>query len=120
MKDHSAGKILLILFVLTLLALLIHGYHPGVEDDGVYLSAIKRDLNPNLYPRDFEFFTCNAERLNIGGSARIRNECMNARTMKPKTATRSINVSRDSLVSPPMSMAYPEGVIACENTRELL
>jgi hypothetical protein len=57
LKDHSAGKILLILFVLTLLALLIQGYHPGVEDDGVYLSAIKRDLNPNLYPHDFEFFT---------------------------------------------------------------
>src|SRR5258708_23916267 len=57
LKDHSAGKILLILFVLTLLALLIHGYHPGVEDDGVYLPAIKRDINPNLYPHDFEFFT---------------------------------------------------------------
>ena len=35
MKDHSAGKILIILFGLTLLALLVHGYHPGAEDDGV-------------------------------------------------------------------------------------
>jgi hypothetical protein len=35
---------------------LIAGYHPGAEDDGVYLSAIKRDLNPALYPHDSDFF----------------------------------------------------------------
>ena len=57
MKDHSAGKILIILFGLTLLALLVHGYHPGAEDDGVYLPAIKHDLNPALYPHDSDFFT---------------------------------------------------------------
>jgi hypothetical protein len=32
------------------------GYHPGIEDDGVYLSAVKSDLNPALYPHDSEFF----------------------------------------------------------------
>ena len=32
------------------------GYHPGVEDDGIYLSAVKADLNPALYPRDADFF----------------------------------------------------------------
>ena len=32
------------------------GYHPGYEDDGVYLSAVKADLNPALYPHDAEFF----------------------------------------------------------------
>ncbi len=32
------------------------GYHPGAEDDGVYLTAVKADLNPALYPRDGEFF----------------------------------------------------------------
>lgn len=32
------------------------GYHPGIEDDSVYLSAIKSDLNPALYPHDSEFF----------------------------------------------------------------
>ena len=57
MKDHSAAKILMILLGLTLLALLVHGYHPGAEDDGVYLSAIKHDLNPALYPHDSDFFT---------------------------------------------------------------
>jgi len=32
------------------------GYHPGMEDDGVYLTAVKSDLNPALYPHDAEFF----------------------------------------------------------------
>lgn len=32
------------------------GYHPGIEDDGVYLSAVQSDLNPALYPHDSEFF----------------------------------------------------------------
>ena len=56
MKDHSAGKILAILLGLTLLAFLVHGYHPGAEDDGVYLPAIKHNLNPDLYPHDSDFF----------------------------------------------------------------
>lgn len=45
------------LLLVTLLSLLIEGYHPGVEDDAVYLSAIQRRLHPALYPRDFRFFT---------------------------------------------------------------
>jgi hypothetical protein len=57
MKDHSAGKIVVVLLGLTLLAILVHGYHPGAEDDGVYLPAIKHDLNPTLYPHDSDFFT---------------------------------------------------------------
>ncbi len=32
------------------------GYHPGLEDDGVYLSAVKTRLNPALYPHDADFF----------------------------------------------------------------
>lgn len=32
------------------------GYHPGLEDDGVYLSAVKSRLNPALYPHDAQFF----------------------------------------------------------------
>jgi hypothetical protein len=38
------------------LALVVMGYHPGIEDDSVYLSAVKSDLNPALYPHDSEFF----------------------------------------------------------------
>src|ERR1700694_409663 len=32
------------------------GYHPGIEDDGVYLAAVKADLQPALYPHDSAFF----------------------------------------------------------------
>ena len=32
------------------------GYHPGLEDDAFYLAAIKRNLNPALFPHDAEFF----------------------------------------------------------------
>ena len=37
------------------------GYHPGIEDDSVYLSAVKSDLNPALYPHDAEFFRVQLE-----------------------------------------------------------
>ncbi|HWE84340.1 MAG TPA: hypothetical protein VG267_05310 [Terracidiphilus sp.] len=40
----------------SLLGFLAMGYHPGAEDDGVYLAAVKADLNPALYPHDGEFF----------------------------------------------------------------
>lgn len=40
----------------SVLAFLVMGYHPGIEDDGVYLTAIKSDLNPALYPHDSDFF----------------------------------------------------------------
>ena len=32
------------------------GYHPGFEDGGIYLTAVKSDLNPALYPHDPGFF----------------------------------------------------------------
>jgi len=37
-------------------ALAIQGYHPGLEDDAFYLAAIKRNLNPALFPHDADFF----------------------------------------------------------------
>jgi hypothetical protein len=46
-----------ILLLLTFAALLIHGYHVGVEDQEVYLAAIKKDLDPSLYPVNSVFFT---------------------------------------------------------------
>jgi hypothetical protein len=30
----------------TSLGIAVMGYHPGLEDDGIYLSAIQADLNP--------------------------------------------------------------------------
>jgi hypothetical protein len=35
---------------------LVAGYHPGAEDDGVYLAAIQRNLNPGLFRVDSDFF----------------------------------------------------------------
>ena len=45
-----------LLLLLTAAAIAIQGYHPGLEDDAYYLAAIKRDLNPGLYPHDADFF----------------------------------------------------------------
>jgi hypothetical protein len=41
---------------LTFLAMLVQGYHPGLEDDTYYLAAIKKNLNPALFPHDADFF----------------------------------------------------------------
>lgn len=53
---HSRLRNLALLVLATTLALLIQGYHPGLEDDAFYLAAIKRDLNPALFPHDADFF----------------------------------------------------------------
>ena len=41
---------------LTLAALLIHGYHFAIEDQAIYLPAIRKLLDPGLYPHDSAFF----------------------------------------------------------------
>jgi hypothetical protein len=46
----------LLIFLFTVLSFLVMGYHPGYEDDAVYLSAAKAELNPALYPHDSDFF----------------------------------------------------------------
>ncbi len=45
-----------LLFLLTIAAFLVMGYHPGLEDDAFYLAAIKKNLNPALFPHDADFF----------------------------------------------------------------
>ena len=32
------------------------GYHPGSEDDAIYLSAVKNQIDPSLYPHNADFF----------------------------------------------------------------
>jgi hypothetical protein len=44
------------ILLFTALGFLVMGYHPGLEDDGVYLTGVKADLNPALFPRDSDFF----------------------------------------------------------------
>jgi hypothetical protein len=45
-----------VLLLFTVTGFLVMGYHPGFEDDAVYLPAIKADLNPALFPHDRDFF----------------------------------------------------------------
>ena len=54
MEKRNRNICLILAF--SALAIAVMGYHPGIEDDSVYLSAIKGDLNPLLYAHDSEFF----------------------------------------------------------------
>lgn len=56
MKRNKYLAILLPTLIFTVLGFAVMGYHPGAEDDGVYLAAVKADLNPTLFPHDSDFF----------------------------------------------------------------
>jgi hypothetical protein len=56
LKSYSRIRDLAALGLVTAIAVLIAGYHPGLEDDAFYLAAIKKDLNPALFPYDSDFF----------------------------------------------------------------
>jgi hypothetical protein len=45
----------------TALGFLVMGYHPGLEDDGIYLSAVSADLHPALFPYNANFFRLQME-----------------------------------------------------------
>lgn len=53
-KFPRSGFFPVLLF--SLLGFLVMGYHPGAEDDGVYLSAVNAAVHPSLYPHDALFF----------------------------------------------------------------
>jgi len=53
---NSSAINLALLAALTVWAICVMGYHPGLEDDAFYLAAIKRNLNPALFPHDADFF----------------------------------------------------------------
>jgi hypothetical protein len=57
LKSCGRYRNFILLTSISLGSLIVEGYHPGVEDDAVYLSAIERRLHPGLYPHDFRFFT---------------------------------------------------------------
>ncbi len=63
------------LSLLTLLALLVHGYHLGADDAAVYVPGIKKAIDPALYPFGAEFFLSHASlslfSTIVGGSARL-------------------------------------------------
>jgi len=49
-------RAVVVLLLLTVAAIAVHGYHLGIEDQAIYLPAIKYDLDHGLYPHDSEFF----------------------------------------------------------------
>ena len=53
-KLSRSGLFPVLLF--SLLGFLAMGYHPGAEDDGIYLSAVNAAVHPSLYPHDAAFF----------------------------------------------------------------
>jgi hypothetical protein len=55
LKWHNLANLVGVVFF-SLLGFAVLGYHPGFEDDGVYLAAIKHNVDPNLYPHDADFF----------------------------------------------------------------
>jgi hypothetical protein len=68
-------KQLAILLLLSAGAILVHGYHPCIEDAEIYVPGIKKLLNPALYPFNAAFFTSHAHLTLfpnlIAGSTRI-------------------------------------------------
>jgi hypothetical protein len=56
------------LLLFTVGGFVVMGYHPGFEDDGVYLAAVKADLNPSLYPHDSAFFRLQMQATVFDGS----------------------------------------------------
>lgn len=53
-------KDLLILLLLTIGALLIHGYHPWAEDSEIYVPGVEKTLHPELFPFNAQFFETHA------------------------------------------------------------
>jgi len=53
-------KDFLLLSLLTLGALLVHGYHPWAEDAEIYLPGVEKVLHPELFPFNAEFFEAHA------------------------------------------------------------
>lgn len=71
----SKPRITIYLLLLTLAALVVHGYHPYSEDAEIYLPGVEKTLYPHLFPLDSNFFQSHA-RLTlfphlIAGSVRL-------------------------------------------------
>jgi hypothetical protein len=60
LSTRTAVKQLAILLLLTAGAMVVHGYHPYVEDAEIYVPGIRKALDPALYPFNSAFFTSHA------------------------------------------------------------
>jgi hypothetical protein len=56
LRDQSLYSRALLTWLFTLLGFAVMGYHPGLEDDGVYLAAIEARLDPTLFAHNAGFF----------------------------------------------------------------
>src|SRR5437879_2882229 len=68
MTTKITARDLLLLLVLTAAGVLLHGYHLGHQDGAIYLPAIKKNLNPALYPYDSAFFLSQTRWMLCGGA----------------------------------------------------
>src|SRR4051794_30208760 len=59
-QDRLRAKDFLLLAVASAAAILVHGYHPFVEDAEIYVPGIKQALHPELYPYNAAFFSSHA------------------------------------------------------------
>jgi hypothetical protein len=50
-----------LLLAITLLAIVVHGYHSGTDDGAIYAPGIKKTADPSLYPFGSEFFMHHAQ-----------------------------------------------------------
>jgi hypothetical protein len=67
LKLRSHPNRYLLILLLSVLGLVVMGYHPGLEDDGIYLPAVKADLNPALYPYNSGFFRLQVQATTFDG-----------------------------------------------------
>jgi hypothetical protein len=54
------GKDYLLLSGLVIAAIIVHGYHPAIEDAEIYTPGILKVLHPSLFPYNVEFFESHA------------------------------------------------------------
>lgn len=57
---RERAKTPVILLLLTVAALVVHGYHPFAEDAEIYLPGVEKILHPDLFPAGQEFFGSHA------------------------------------------------------------
>lgn len=56
MGRSTTARDVLCVLLLSFAAVLLHGYHFGVQDHFQYLPVVRHSLDPTLYPHDAQFF----------------------------------------------------------------
>jgi len=71
--SYTRIKDFLLLLATTVLAVLVQGYHPGIEDDAYYLAAIQKDLDRACFRTTRISFSYSFRRLSSTSSSRGRS-----------------------------------------------